>query len=114
MLKEIKLKEVPSITKIATTTVLAVVKNKIPNVSNLIDYKITDYKIKIIEIENKITTDHDNGKYITAQRFNKLTSENFTTRRKQAHLGSKNNIANFVKKTVLIIKQKVLFQIKMN
>ena len=38
MLKEIKLKEVPSITKIATTTtVLAVVKNKIPTVSSLIE-----------------------------------------------------------------------------
>ena len=37
MLKEIKLKEVPSITKIATTTALAVVKNKIPTASSLIE-----------------------------------------------------------------------------
>ena len=29
----------------------------------------------------------------------KLTSENFTARLKQANLASKNNIANFVKKT---------------
>ena len=37
MLKEIKLKEVPSITKIAATTVLAVAKNKIPTASSLIE-----------------------------------------------------------------------------
>ena len=31
----------------------------------------------IREIENKITTDHDDDKYITTQEFTKLTSENF-------------------------------------
>ena len=46
-----------------------------------------------------LLTDHDHDKYITTQEFNKLTSENFTARLKQANLGSKNDIANFVKKT---------------
>ena len=47
----------------------------------------------------KITTDHNHDKYITTQEFNKLTSENFTARLAQANLISKNDIANFVKKT---------------
>ena len=34
----------------------------------------------------------------TTQEFNKLTSENFTARLKQGNLGSKNDIADFVKK----------------
>ena len=38
------------------------------NVSNLV--KKIDYNTKIIEIENKITTDHDHDKYITTQEFN--------------------------------------------
>ena len=50
--------------------------------------------------------------------FNKLTVENFTARLKQASLASKNDIVNFVKKTlikkILIISYKVLHQIKMN
>ena len=36
---------------------------------------------------------------MTIQEFNKLASENFTERLKQANLASKNDIANFVKKT---------------
>ena len=50
-------------------------------------------------MENKFATYHDHDKYITTQEFKKLTSENFTSRLKQASLGSKNNIANFAKKT---------------
>ena len=72
-------------------------KNTIPNVSNLV--KKTDYNTKISEMENKITTDHDHDKYITTQEFNKLKSENFTARLAQANLASKSDIANFVKKT---------------
>ena len=86
-----------NITKSATTTAVTAVENKIPNVSNLVNK--TDYNTKISEIENKITTDHDHDKYITTQVFNKLTSENFTARLKQADLGSKSDIANFVKET---------------
>ena len=59
----------------------------------------TDYNTKISEIENKINTDHDHDKYITTQVFTRLRSENFTARLRQANLASKNDIANFVKKT---------------
>ena len=48
------------------------------------------------EIEKKII---DHGKYITTQEFNKLTSEDFAARLKQAILASKNDITDFVKKT---------------
>ena len=61
--------------------------------------KTTNYNTKISEIENKIATNHDHDKYITTQEFNKLTSENFTARLKQANLLSKSDIFNFVKKT---------------
>ena len=47
---------------------------------------------KINEIENIITTDQDHDKYFTTQEFNKLTSENFPARLKQANLASKNDI----------------------
>ena len=58
----------------------------------------SDYNTKVSEIKNKITTDHDHDKYITTQEFNKLTSENFNERLKQANLASKSDIANFEKK----------------
>ena len=45
-----------------------------------------------------ITADHDHGKYITTQEFNKLTAENFTARLAKANLRSKYDIASFVKK----------------
>ena len=53
-------------------------ENKITNVSNLV--KKTDYSTKIIQIENKITTNHDHDKHITTQEFNKLTLENVNAR----------------------------------
>ena len=68
---------------LTTTTALSAVKNKIPNVSNLV--KKMDYNTKI----NKYTT----------QEFNKLTSKHFTARLKQANLGNKNDTFNFVKNT---------------
>ena len=60
--------------------------------------KKTDYNTKISEIENRITTDHDDDKYITTPEFNNLAAENFAARLKQANLSSKNDIANFVNK----------------
>ena len=39
------------------------------------------------------------SKKLTTQEFTKLTSETFSARLAQANLTSKNNIANFVKKT---------------
>ena len=53
----------------------------------------------ISETENKITDDHDHDNYIKTQEFNKLISENFTARLKQANLASKSDTANFIKKT---------------
>ena len=44
------------------TNALTAVKNKIPNVSNLV--KKPDYYTKISDIQNKITTDYDHNKYI--------------------------------------------------
>ena len=86
------------------TNALTAVKNKIPNVSNLV--KKSDYYTKISDIQNKITTDYDHNKYILLlKKNNELTSEKFTARQKQANLASKTNIANFVKKDrqILII-----------
>ena len=64
----------------------------------VIQLKKTDYNTKISEIEKKIT-DHDHYKYITTPKIYKLTAENLAARLAQADLASKNNIANFVKKT---------------
>ena len=66
-----------------------------PNVSNL--FKKTEI-VRINEIENEITTDHDHDEYITTQEFDKLTLETFSERLAKANLASKCNIANFVKK----------------
>ena len=87
-----KLKNVP--------TNLSNLKSKIDKLD--IDKSVplpVDYNTKISEIENKITIDHDHDKYITAQEFHKLTSENVTARLAQANLVNKSDIANFVKKT---------------
>ena len=89
--------EIPSITNVATTTALTAFDKKASNVSNLV--KKNDYNTRISEIENKITTDHDRDNYITTEEFNKLTSENFTTKLAQANLANKSYIANFVKNT---------------
>ena len=54
---------------------------------------------KNTEIEMKMA-DHDHSnKYITTPEFNKLTSENFAARLKQAILASKSDIVHFVIKT---------------
>ena len=90
--------EIPSITNLTTTAALTAVENEIHNVSNLI--KKTDYNTKINENEKITDYDHDDhDKCITTEKFNKLTAENFPTRLSQANLASKNDIANFVKKT---------------
>ena len=66
---------------------------KICDVSNVIK------KQAISEAENKITTDHDHDRFISAQKLNKLTSENVNTKLANANLASKNDNANFVNKT---------------
>ena len=48
----------------------------------------------------KRITDHDHSnKYVATQGFDKLTAQKFAARLAQANLESKNDIANFAKKT---------------
>ena len=63
--------------------------------------KKADYDTKISVIEKKILDD-DHGEYITTQEFNKSTADNFAARLKQGNLASKNDIADFVKKKLII------------
>ena len=78
--------EIPNATNLGTTAALTAVE-KNPNASNLV--KKTHYNTKVSESENKATTDRDHDKYITSHEFDKLTSENFTARFKQANLDNK-------------------------
>ena len=57
-----------------------------------------DYYTKVSEIKKIL--DLDNGEYITTQEFNKLTADTLASRLRQADLASKNDIANFGKKTM--------------
>ena len=58
---------------------------------------------KISETEDEINN-HDHDNYTTTQEFNKLTTDNFTARLKEANLASQNDIAIFVNKTSFDIK----------
>ena len=58
--------------------------------------KKKDYDTKVSEIENKIT-DHNHDKYITTPEINKLTTENFKERLKQAYLVTKRITSNKTK-----------------
>ena len=76
--------KIPNITNIATTTALAV-ENKIPNVSNLvkkvtITQKLVKSRIKLLPVMIMINI------LLITQKFNKLTSENFTAKLTQAKL----------------------------
>ena len=59
--------------------------------------------IKIFEIEKK-KLDLNHNKYITTQKFNKITTDNFAAKLKQANLASKNNIGDFVKNIYILMK----------
>ena len=85
-----------------TTTAFTAVENKIPNVRNL------NKKNKKINETGKKITDHDHDKQICTPEINKLTTENFSVRLAQGNLGSKNHIANFIKKTDFNDKLKYL------
>ena len=78
--------KIPSISGLATNAALTAIENKIPNISSLVEK--TDYNTKITEIEKKLTY-HIQDKYITTPDFNKLTTENFAARLKQADLVTK-------------------------
>ena len=64
----------------------------------LIQLKKTDYNRKINEIENIVTTQNNNNKYITTQDFTQLTSEDFRAKLAQENLASQTDIVDFVKK----------------
>ena len=70
-------------------TKISEIENKIPNTSSLVTTTVLNTKIS--EIENKIS---DHVKYITTQEFNKLTTENFAARLKQADLVNKTDFDN--------------------
>ena len=70
----------------ATDSALPAVENKIPDASSLV--KKTDYDIKILYIEKKITN-HDHGKYTTTPEFNTLAATVFNVRLVQANLITK-------------------------
>ena len=70
-------------------TKISEVENKIPNTSNLATTTVLNTKIS--EVENKIS---DHVKYITIPEFNKLTTENFAGRLKQANLVNKTDFHN--------------------
>ena len=66
-INEVRFK-MPIITKLATTTALTAVENKY--LIFVILSKKIDNNTKISETGNKITSDHDHDKYITAKEFN--------------------------------------------
>ena len=78
--------KIPSITRLARSSALTAVENKIPDVNNLV--KKTDYDTKISDIEKKIF-DHDHGKYITTPEFNTMAANVFSARLAQANVITK-------------------------
>ena len=68
---------------------------KTTDTSNLV--KKSDYDTKIGEIEKKIL-DHNHDKYIATQEFNKMMTDNFAARVKQANLASEKDISDFILK----------------
>ena len=54
---------------------------------------------KLLKLKKKNTTDHNHNRYITTPEFNKLTSEIFLARLKQANSASKSDVSNFVNTT---------------
>ena len=89
--------EISNITNLVSTTALTAAECKIPDISDLV--KKTDYNTKFSEIDNKYTDYDHSNKFITTPEFNKLTSEKFGVRLKQANLVNKSDIAKFVTKT---------------
>ena len=74
--------KIQSLNGLAFTAVVTAVKNKTPDISNLVK---KDYDAKISEIENKVT-DLDHDKYIATTKFNKQVAENFDAILAQARL----------------------------
>ena len=69
--------KMPSIISLGTSSALAAVETKIPDINNLV--KKTDYNAKISKIEKKII-DHNYDKYITTPEFNAIAATVFIAR----------------------------------
>ena len=65
-----------------------------PDTSSLVSTTVLNTKVG--EVENKIShhAKPDHAKYITTHKFNKLTTEDFAARLKQANVVSKTNSDN--------------------
>ena len=70
---------------------MTAVENEVSSISNLV--KKIDYNTKVTETKKKLT-DHKHDEYITTPEFNKLTTENFAARLKQANLVTKTDFDN--------------------
>ena len=88
-ISEIKSK-IPNFSRLATSSTLTVVKNKICDVSNLV--KNTIIMQKLLKLKTKKVTDHDHYKYITTPKFNVLTAKSFAARLAQSNLVTKTDI----------------------
>ena len=109
--------KIPDITNLATNASLKTkineVKGKMPSIINLAStaalttvsnlVKKPDYNTKVNEVQKKITDHVYSNKYITTPEFSKFTAENFAATLKKANLASKSDIANFVKRYILMI-----------
>ena len=113
--------KIHDITNLATKTTLNAklneVKNEILTVTNLVTSVSLNAKINGVKNEKSCITNlatttaltavqnkiPDHNKHITTPEFYKLTAENFTVRLKQAHLATKDDIADFVKKQISMI-----------
>ena len=69
--------KMPSIISLGTSSALAAVETKIPDINNLV--KKTDYNTKISKIEKKII-DHNYDKHITTPEFNTMAATVFIAR----------------------------------
>ena len=83
--------KIPDTSGLTTATVLnpKISENKIPDTCSLVTTAVLNTRIG--EFEIKIP---DSAKYITTQKFNKLTAENFAASLKQANLVNKTDFDN--------------------
>ena len=82
--------KIPSMSNLATKTLLATVENKIPDISSIVK-KIQ----KLLKLKKKLT-DHNHDKYVTTPECNTLASDIFNARLKRANLVTKANFDNNV------------------
>ena len=93
MLKLLKQKVKYLVLVVQLETALTAVKNKIPDISNLV--KKTDYNAKILDIESK---------YITTADYNKFTKGFVSKSIKSEKLVDKSDIAGFIDNADLDLK----------